>query len=35
MRKLDAEESAEQMRWLSGDTWPSADGATRYDPTEG
>jgi len=35
MRKLDAGEAAEQMRWLSGDTWPSADGATGYDFADG
>jgi hypothetical protein len=28
MRKLDAEESAERMRWLSGDNWPKAIFAT-------
>jgi ATP/maltotriose-dependent transcriptional regulator MalT len=35
MRKLDAEESGEHMRWPSGDTWPAPDRGTVYDPTEG
>lgn len=32
MRKLDAEECAERMRWLCGDAWPSTEGGTGFDP---
>ena len=35
LRKLEPDESAQQMRWLCGDTWPPKDGGTGFDPADG
>jgi hypothetical protein len=33
LRTLEAEETADRMRWLSGDTWPPSSGYTGFDAT--
>jgi len=35
MHKLEGDAFAEQMRWVSGGTWPSPDGCAGYDPAQG